>query len=90
MPEEKLLVKDTRTSLEYEIPITRNAVSATDFCKIKGRATAANRADKVSSGLRIYDPGLQNTAVVETSTTFAYDDIQPYHMRKIINVFHMH
>ncbi|KAL2004489.1 hypothetical protein VTN00DRAFT_3461 [Thermoascus crustaceus] len=67
----KLLVKDSRTSLEYEIPIHRNAVNATALKQIKAPGAGTNNADKVGGGLRIYDPGLQNTAVVETDISFA-------------------
>jgi citrate synthase len=72
MSDGTLLVKDSRTAREYEIPIHRNAILATDIKKIKAVATKANRADKVGDGLRVFDPGLQNTTVVETSMTFAY------------------
>jgi citrate synthase len=71
MSEGKLFVKDSRTGLEYEIPIHHNAVLATAFKKIKASGAGANRADKVEGGLQVYDPGLQNTTVVETSMTFA-------------------
>ena len=67
----RLFVKDSRTSYEYEIPIHRNGVRATDFKRIKAAGTNLNRADKVADGLRVFDPGLQNTAVVETSITLS-------------------
>lgn len=76
MSDEKLFVKDSRTACEYEIPIHRNAISATEFKKIKGlKKTSLNHADNINGGLRIYDPGLQNTAIVETTTTFAYESL---------------
>lgn len=71
MSEGTLSVKDSRSGKEYEIPIQRNAVRATDFKKIKAPANETDRADKVADGLRLYDPGLQNTAVLDTSMTFA-------------------
>ncbi len=71
MSEGKLFVKDSRTSLEYEIKIHRNGVPASAFKKIKAPAASSPPADKAADGLRVYDPGLQNTAVVETSTSFA-------------------
>ena len=71
MSEGRLFVKDSRTSHEYEIPIHRNGVRATAFKRIKAPGTKFNSADKVADGLRVFDPGLQNTAVVETSITFA-------------------
>ena len=66
-----LFVRDSRTSLDYEIPIERNYISATAFKKINAPAADANRADKVGGGLRVHDPGLQNTTVVETGVSFA-------------------
>ncbi|KAL6715299.1 hypothetical protein ACLMJK_007564 [Lecanora helva] len=69
-----LFIKDSRTSRKYEIPIHRNGVRATAFKRIKAPGTSQNTADKTADGLRVFDPGLQNTAVVETSTSFADSD----------------
>lgn len=66
MSEGKLFVKDSRTQREYEIPITRNTVPATAFKHIKGPATDTTRIDRGSSGLKVYDPGLANTATIES------------------------
>lgn len=66
-----LLVKDSRTNAQYEIPIRRNAVLAGDFKKIKGPSVNADKADQVESGLRVHDPGLQNTTVVESAISFS-------------------
>ncbi|RHZ63777.1 uncharacterized protein CDV56_107771 [Aspergillus thermomutatus] len=66
-----LYIRDSRTNAEYEIPVRRNAVSAMDFKKIKAPAAGADRADQVAGGLRVHDPGLQNTAVVETGISFS-------------------
>jgi citrate synthase len=72
MSEGTLFVEDSRSSQRYEIPIHRNTVLATDFKRIiPSSAIGANKADKVASGLRLYDPGLENTAVVATSMTYA-------------------
>ncbi|OKL57051.1 hypothetical protein UA08_07374 [Talaromyces atroroseus] len=70
MSDGSLYIKDSRTSREYEIPIHRNTVLATAFKKIKASLNGANKADKVADGLRLYDPGLQNTTVVETGMTY--------------------
>ena len=67
-----LYIRDSRTSREYEIPIRRNTILATDLKNIKASAHGANRADKVADGLRVHDPGRQNTTVVETSMTYSY------------------
>lgn len=66
-----LFVQDSRTGVKYEIPIRRNAIQAIDLRHIRAPATEADRADQVSRGLRIYDPGLQNTAVVESAISFS-------------------
>ncbi|KAL4932892.1 putative citrate synthase [Aspergillus undulatus] len=69
-----LYVRDSRTNSQYEIPIRRNAVSAKDFKKIKALEVGANRADQVSGGLRVHDPGLCNTTVVESAISFSDHD----------------
>ncbi|EUC40740.1 hypothetical protein COCMIDRAFT_107988 [Bipolaris oryzae ATCC 44560] len=66
-----LLVRDSRTTLEYRVPIQRNSILATAFKDIKAPSSSASRADKVGSGLRVHDPGLLNTTVVETGVSFA-------------------
>ena len=65
-----LHVTDRRTGLEYDIPIKRNAVQATDFKKIKAVDEKSVASDCVEGGLRIMDPGFNNTAVKESSITF--------------------
>ena len=71
MSEGRLFVKDSRTGHNYEIPIHHNVVRATDFQRIKAPGTISEKADAVTKGLRVFDPGLQNTAVIETSASFA-------------------
>ena len=68
-----LFVKDSRTHSEYEIPIRHNTIDALALKKIKAPSAGTNPADKVANGLRIYDPGLQNTAVAESKLTWMYD-----------------
>ena len=65
-----LHITDRRTGLEYDIPIKRNAVQATDFKKIKAIDEKSVAADCVEGGLRIMDPGFNNTAVKESAITF--------------------
>ena len=72
MSEGKLLIKDSRTQREYEIPIIKNAVAATAFKQIKGPELDQSRQDKGSSSLKIYDPGLANTATLESDLLFMY------------------
>lgn len=70
MSEGKLTITDSRTSREYEIPIHRNVIDAARFKAIKAPAEGSDRADQVQNGLRLYDPGLRNTATSETKLTF--------------------
>ena len=72
MSEGKLLVKDSRTQREYEIPIERNAVAAAAFKQIKSPEVDQTRQDKGSSGLKVYDQGLANIAAIESDLLFMY------------------
>ncbi|KAJ5953048.1 uncharacterized protein N7479_011461 [Penicillium vulpinum] len=66
-----LFIRDSRTDVNYEIPINRNAVRATDLQRIRAPSLNSNRADQVPHGLRVYDPGLQNTAVTQSAISFS-------------------
>ncbi|KAE8384367.1 citrate synthase [Aspergillus alliaceus] len=66
-----LHIVDSRTKRKYEVQIERNAVSAIDFKKIKAPGAGTDRADHVAGGLRVHDPGLQNTTVVESAISFS-------------------
>lgn len=69
-----LQVIDKRTGQSYEIPIKNNAVRALDFetIRIPSADSKAKLADELEGGLRILDPGYQNTAVKESKITFVY------------------
>jgi citrate synthase len=66
-----LFVRDSRTGVKYDIPIRRNAIRSRDLQRIQAPSTGSDRADQVSLGLRLHDPGLQNTAVVESAISFS-------------------
>lgn len=66
-----LFIRDSRTNANYEIPINRDAVRATDLQRIQAPLFNTNRADKVTHGLRVYDPGLLNTAVTASALSFS-------------------
>ena len=66
-----LSVRDSRTGLKYDIPIRRNAIRALDLQRIRAPSAGSDRADQVSHGIRVHDPGLQNTAVVESAISFS-------------------
>ncbi|PTU19044.1 hypothetical protein P175DRAFT_0484853 [Aspergillus ochraceoroseus IBT 24754] len=69
-PIDKLTVVDSRTSLSYDIPIINNAVKATDFRRISAQEPTASPLERGAAGLKILDPGFQNTAVAESSITY--------------------
>ncbi|CAG7927768.1 unnamed protein product [Penicillium olsonii] len=66
-----LFIRDSRTNLNYEIPIQQNSIRATDLQRIKPNPTECDRADQPHHGLRVHDPGLQNTAVTHSAISFS-------------------
>lgn len=66
-----LSITDNRTGQCYTIPIVHNAISAKEFKKIKTKGEdPIAPSDQTQNGLRIYDPGLNNTAVAESKITY--------------------
>ena len=67
-----LYITDKRTGFDYTIPITRNSVSALHFKAIKAPEDKdlVNSGGNMGGGMRILDPGFQNTAVKESNITF--------------------
>jgi citrate synthase len=57
-----LTVRDNRTGREYELPIERGAIRATDLRQA--------RIDDSDPGLMSYDPSYQNTASCESAITY--------------------
>ena len=70
--ESVLHITDSRTGVSYDIPIWHNSVRALDFkaIKVPDEGNQANQADDADGGLRLLDPGFQNTAVKESEITF--------------------
>ena len=65
---EVLEVIDHRTGRHFKFPISENAVEATYFRNIStGSSMSVN--DSIQNGLRILDPGFQNTAVMKSQIT---------------------
>lgn len=68
--EDSLFVTDNRTGLSYTIPIERNSIRATDFHHIKSPPDAESPVDQNDAGIRIFDPGFQNTACMQSRITY--------------------
>ena len=68
---ESLTVRDNRTGVEYDIPITDGTIRAADLGKIKAADPAAQNE---GPGLAVYDPGFVNTASCRSSVTFIDGD----------------
>ena len=65
-PTNSLTVRDNRTGVEYEIPITDGTIRAADLGQIK--------LDGELSGLATYDPGFTNTASCRSAVTYIDGD----------------
>jgi citrate synthase len=61
MASDTLTVTDNRTGRTYTLPITGNAITATDLCQIKGPD---------DTELMSYDPALRNTAICKSAITY--------------------
>ena len=61
MPSDTLTVTDNRTGRTYTLPITANAITATDLRQIKGPD---------DSELISFDPALRNTATCQSAITY--------------------
>lgn len=60
--EESLTVIDNRTKQSFTVPIKDNAVSATAFKQMKAnRKDGERKENETEGGLRVVDPGYQNT-----------------------------
>lgn len=65
-----LHVTDSRTGESHNLPITRNAIAAVDFQKFRAPEDPEHPEDQNNHGLRVLDPGYQNTAVKESKITY--------------------
>jgi len=61
-----LLVRDSRTGQEYELPMTDGTIRAADLAQIK--------SDGDEPGVAVYDPGFVNTASCRSSVTYIDGD----------------
>lgn len=70
-PSATLTVTDNRTGKTITVPIVNNAIPATAFKQLKAEREGGGRTeDEVEGGIRVYDPGYMNTAVVQSTITF--------------------
>lgn len=60
---------DHRTARQYHIPIAHNAIQAIHIQQICA-GDESDVSNKVQNGLRVLDPGYQNTAVMTSRITF--------------------
>lgn len=63
-----LTLRDNRDGRIYNIPISHNAVNAVDLRQISVNG-GSNPLSRWHNGLRVLDPGFQNTAVKTSSLT---------------------
>lgn len=68
--QEVLHVIDSRTGQYQAIPITKNAISASEFKGFKAPKDLHHPEYQNEQGLRIFDPGYSNTTVSESKVTY--------------------
>ncbi|PLW04989.1 hypothetical protein PCANC_07541 [Puccinia coronata f. sp. avenae] len=74
---QSLTVIDNRTGKSIQVPIEHNAIPATALKKlaVKGVQAAGSAPDnrpedELEAGIRVYDPGFMNTAVIKSRITY--------------------
>jgi citrate synthase len=73
--EDSLTVIDNRTGKQYKVPITHNSITAPFFKSIRAPSGPKDRPeDESERGLRVFDRGFLNTAVIESSITYIDGD----------------
>lgn len=78
-----LHITDSRTNRQYKIPIQRNAVEAVRFKEIRAPKDHHHPADQVEGGLRVFDQGFQNTAVMKSQITYVDGVVGSIYYREI-------
>ncbi|BGO88887.1 hypothetical protein NBRC10512_002244 [Rhodotorula toruloides] len=72
--ENSLTITDNRTGKTITVPVEHNAIPATAFKKLRKDGPEAEQGDRqedeVEGGIRVYDPGFMNTAVLQSRITF--------------------
>ncbi|KIJ13449.1 Si-synthase [Paxillus involutus ATCC 200175] len=73
--EDSLTVIDNRTGKQYKVPITHNFIPAPFFKSIRAPSGPKDRPeDESERGLRVFDRGFLNTAVIQSSITYIDGD----------------
>jgi len=67
---DSLSVRDNRTGKTYEIPIANNAIDASDFKQMKAPRRNEPEESETERGLRVFDRGFLNTAVISSTITY--------------------
>lgn len=65
-----LSVRDNRTGKTYEIPIVNSTIHASDFSQMKAPRRNEPEEHETERGLRVFDRGFLNTAVISSSITY--------------------
>ena len=70
-------VRDSRTSRTYRLPVINNSVKGADLAKITSLKKINTMHHDPSTAmleekLKVFDPGYENTAVMQSSITFLY------------------
>jgi citrate synthase len=65
-----LSVRDNRTGNTYEIPIANNAIDASAFKQMKAPRHNEPEEHETERGLRVFDRGFLNTAVISSNITY--------------------
>lgn len=71
-----LTVLDNRTGQSINVPIIHNSIPATAFKKLaifpqsNSQISHTRPEDEIESGVRVYDPGFMNTAVIQSHITY--------------------
>ncbi|KAA1084621.1 hypothetical protein PGT21_033071 [Puccinia graminis f. sp. tritici] len=76
---ESLTVIDNRTGKRIEVDIEQNSIPATALKKLSikkddhqsnNKASSSRPEDELEAGIRVYDPGFMNTAVIKSKITY--------------------
>ena len=67
---DSLQVTDNRTGRSYVVPVEHNSIRAIDLRAITTSRLLSKSSDRIKCGLRVVDPGYQNTAVKQSQITY--------------------